>query len=123
MCDRSHLRAAKHRKVINPRSYGPDYDRMICLGCGIHVVEVGDYYMVNKSVWERLGLSWLDNLCIPCLERCCGHQFIGSVEVAPNLHRCADPDRALMAPHPDSIPGRRFRFSVLYVDRMMTLAA
>jgi len=90
---------------------------MNCIDCGINVVAVGDYYMVNADVWQRLGLSWLDNLCIPCLERRCGHEFIGSEEIAPNKHICDDPDRALMAPHP--LRGHRFRFSELYVLRMM----
>jgi hypothetical protein len=108
----------KRRKIINRHSFGPVFDRMNCLGCGVNVVAIGDYYMVNRSVWNRLGLSWLDNLCIPCLEKRCGHEFIGSVEVAPNQHICSDPDRALMSPFEWSGPG--FRCSGLYVARMMT---
>jgi hypothetical protein len=119
MTNRHERRAAKKRKrkILNRRSFGEVFDRMNCLDCGVNVVAVGDYYMVNKDVWERLGLSWLDNLCIPCLEQRLGHELVGSEEIAPNQHRCDNPDRGLMSPH--SLPGRGFRFSRLYTERMM----
>jgi hypothetical protein len=93
---RAARRAAKRRKLVNRQSFGPAFDRMNCIDCGINVVAVGDYCMVNADVWKRLGLTWLNNLSIPCLERRCGHEFIGAEEIAPNKHICDDPDRALI---------------------------
>jgi len=125
MCDRSHLsraarKASKRRRIINHQSFGPSYDRMNCVDCGINVVAVGDYYMVNKTVWDRLGLMWTDNLCIPCLERRCGHEFGGSEEIERNVHVSRNPEKSLLAPHPRSLPGHGFKFSTLYIERMMT---
>ena len=108
------------RKIINRRSFGPKFDRMNCLECGVNVVAVGDYYLVTPAVWKRLGLSWLDNLCIPCLEKRCGHEFGGSEQIAPNLHASNDADKSLMPPA--TLPHHRFRFSELYVTRMLSYA-
>jgi hypothetical protein len=39
--------------------------RQTCNDCGVNVIEIGAYYMLNPDVWERqLGLGWTDNLCV-----------------------------------------------------------
>jgi hypothetical protein len=40
-----------------------------CIDCGVNVIKIGDYCMLNPDLWKRqLGLSWNDNLCIACVE-------------------------------------------------------
>jgi hypothetical protein len=46
-----------------------------CNDCGVNVIEIGEYYMLNPQIWEdHLGLEWSDNLCIGCLEKRLGRK-------------------------------------------------
>jgi hypothetical protein len=40
-----------------------------CLDCGVNVIEAGDWYMCDHSLWiGELDLGRRDNLCFDCLE-------------------------------------------------------
>ena len=50
--------------------------RQTCNECGVNVIEIGEYYMLNPDIWERqLGLGWTDNLCLGCLEARLGRKI------------------------------------------------
>lgn len=40
-----------------------------CLDCGVNVIKIGDYCMLQPDLWQRkLHLKWTDNMCIACVE-------------------------------------------------------
>jgi hypothetical protein len=46
-----------------------------CSDCGVNVVTIGEFYMLNPDIWGgQLQLGWDDNLCIGCLERRLGRK-------------------------------------------------
>jgi hypothetical protein len=53
-----------------------DIARHTCLDCGVNVIEVGDYCMVQEEIWrDTLALGWDDNLCIACIEKRLGRRL------------------------------------------------
>jgi hypothetical protein len=49
-----------------------------CLGCGVNVIKIGHYCMLNSDLWEReLHLKSNDNMCIDCIERRIGRKLRG----------------------------------------------
>jgi hypothetical protein len=47
-----------------------------CLDCGVNVIEIGDYCMVQSEIWrDQFGLGWDDNLCIACIEKRLGRRL------------------------------------------------
>jgi hypothetical protein len=51
-------------------------ERHRCLDCGVNVIKIGEYYMVNSEIWtDQLDLEWYDNLCIGCLEKRLGRKL------------------------------------------------
>jgi hypothetical protein len=48
--------------------------RLVCIDCGINIVEIGEFYMCDSDIWERLGLGWTDNLCLGCLDKRLGRK-------------------------------------------------
>jgi hypothetical protein len=54
-----------------------------CNDCGIDVLEIGDWYMAAKKLWEDLGLGWHANLCLLCLERRLGHRVVAWIDIFP----------------------------------------
>lgn len=46
-----------------------EIDRHKCIGCGVNVIEIGDYCMLKSEIWEdKLHLKWEDNMCVACIE-------------------------------------------------------
>ncbi len=53
-----------------------DIARHKCLDCGVNVIEIGDYCLLNDRIWEgELGLGWTDDLCIACIETRLGRRL------------------------------------------------
>ena len=53
-----------------------DIARHKCVGCGVNVIKIGDYCMINPDIWERkLHLEWHDNMCIACIEARLGRKL------------------------------------------------
>jgi hypothetical protein len=49
-----------------------------CLGCGVNVIKIGHYCMLNSDLWEReLHLKGNDNMCIDCIEKRIGRKLRG----------------------------------------------
>lgn len=47
-----------------------------CISCGVNIVEIGDYCMLNPDIWDRkLRLQWTDNMCIACIEKRLGRKL------------------------------------------------
>ncbi|WP_161853822.1 hypothetical protein [Bradyrhizobium sp. CCBAU 051011] len=58
--------------------------RVVCLDCGVNVIEIGDYCMLSPKVWrDQLGLGWDDNLCIACIEKQLGRKLKGLHDICP----------------------------------------
>lgn len=52
--------------------------RYACIDCGVNVIEIGDFCMINPSIWNgQLGLKETDNLCIACIEKRLGRKLRG----------------------------------------------
>ena len=53
-----------------------EIDRHRCMDCGVNVIKIGDYCLLNPQIWEdELGLKWNDNLCIACIEKRLGRRL------------------------------------------------
>jgi len=56
------------RAMPKPTSYRfsrREIARHKCLGCGVNVIKIGHYCMLNSDLWEReLHLKSNDNMCI-----------------------------------------------------------
>jgi hypothetical protein len=61
----------------NEYNWGPKIvAKWRCDDCGDNFVKRGDFCMIDSCIWEeKLGLSWTDNLCIPCIERRLGRKL------------------------------------------------
>jgi hypothetical protein len=47
-----------------------------CIGCGVNVIKIGDYCMLNSDLWKRkLHLKWEDNMCLACIEARIGRKL------------------------------------------------
>jgi hypothetical protein len=50
--------------------------RFKCLGCGVNVIEAGDFCMLRADIWEeQLHLGYHDNMCIACIEARIGRKL------------------------------------------------
>lgn len=74
-------------KKQKPKLSRRELARHTCKDCGVNVIEIGEYYMVNPAIWKKVGLTWTDNLCIGCLEarlgRTLGTLFCGDWCTSP----------------------------------------
>jgi hypothetical protein len=61
--------------------------RCICNDCGVNVIEIGEYFMLNLDIWKnQLGLGAWDNLCIGCIEARLGRKiWLPDICNAPNF--------------------------------------
>jgi len=58
-----------------------EIDRHVCKDCGVNVIKIGEYCMINPALWkDKLGLGWDDNLCIGCIEKRLGRKLRGMVD-------------------------------------------
>jgi hypothetical protein len=49
-----------------------------CHGCGVNVIKIGHYCMLDSGLWERkLNLKSDDNMCIDCIEKHIGRKLRG----------------------------------------------
>jgi hypothetical protein len=50
--------------------------RCVCDDCGVNVIKIGEYFMLNANMWEnQLGPGAWDNLCIGCIEARLGRKI------------------------------------------------
>ena len=49
--------------------------RFKCIDCGQNVIDIGDFCMVQHSIWKKFGLKFRDNLCIECIEARLGRKL------------------------------------------------
>ena len=64
----------------------------LCNDCGVDVLELGEWYMASKELWERrLGLGWSDNLCLGCLEQRLGRRVVVFSDIYPASSSPDDP--------------------------------
>jgi hypothetical protein len=91
--------STKPRRQPLPKA---ELDRLCCNDCGVNVLKIGEYYMLNPKIWEKeLGLGWEDNLCIGCLEKRLGRK------VGPMLPDfCSCPSYDWMYPTSDRLMDR-----------------
>ena len=69
----------KNLIVVKPKPYRftlKEINWHKCNDCGINVIKIGDYCLIDPKIWEdTLGLKWRDNLCIECIEARLGRKL------------------------------------------------
>jgi hypothetical protein len=55
----------------------------LCNDCEVDCWAIGDFYMAQSEIWDKLGLGWTDNLCIGCLEARLGRKVSCPGDIYP----------------------------------------